>query len=140
VSLQPRHPQKKRRPEKEFDHRNDKMEFDYTSTARPQKYDSSEPMSIKDITSQATKFDYNQLIPLRSWLRTAESMHKQVGSSQIALRTSLLHWRAETDRTVLRSRRSISRKATNNRHTSCSCAGQSRFPVPNRPIPPQCQC
>jgi len=56
------------------------MEFDYNSTVNSQKYRSAEPLSIKDITAQATKFDYNPLIPLRFWVRTADLMHKQVGA------------------------------------------------------------
>ncbi|KAI5856342.1 hypothetical protein BZA05DRAFT_471441, partial [Tricharina praecox] len=41
------------------------MEFDSTSTTRPQKRESAESRSLKDITEQGTKFDYNPLIQLR---------------------------------------------------------------------------
>lgn len=36
------------------------------------------PMSIKEIADKAVDFDYNPLIPLRYWLRTADTLLKEV--------------------------------------------------------------
>lgn len=58
------------------------MEFDYTSN-NPSSHSSSSsssvpPLSIKEIAAKATRFDYNPLIPLRYWLRTADTLLKEV--------------------------------------------------------------
>ncbi|KAF8250350.1 hypothetical protein K440DRAFT_597928, partial [Wilcoxina mikolae CBS 423.85] len=57
------------------------MEFDYTSS-NPNSHSSSTsntapPLSIKEIAEKATRFDYNPLIPLRYWLRTADTLLKE---------------------------------------------------------------
>ncbi len=36
------------------------------------------PMSVPEITSRAEDFDYNALVPLRYWLRTADTLLKEV--------------------------------------------------------------
>jgi STAM-binding protein len=36
------------------------------------------PLSVKEIAVKAVNFEYNALIPLRFWLRTAETVHKEV--------------------------------------------------------------
>ncbi|KAL1602814.1 hypothetical protein SLS60_006235 [Paraconiothyrium brasiliense] len=35
------------------------------------------PLSVQELTDQASKYEYNAYIPLRNWLRTASMMHKQ---------------------------------------------------------------
>lgn len=35
------------------------------------------PMSVKEIAEKAIDFDYNPLVPLRYWLRTAETLLKE---------------------------------------------------------------
>lgn len=35
------------------------------------------PMSVKEIAEKAIDFDYNPLIPLRYWLRTADTLLKE---------------------------------------------------------------
>lgn len=41
------------------------------------------PMSVKEISDEANKFIYNINIPLKHWLRAADSLLKQV--SQLAV-------------------------------------------------------
>lgn len=36
-------------------------------------------LSVREIADKATSFDYNNLIPLRYWLRTADTLLKEVG-------------------------------------------------------------
>lgn len=36
------------------------------------------PMSVQDIAAKAVDFEYNPMIPLRYWLRTADTMLKEV--------------------------------------------------------------
>lgn len=40
----------------------------------------SRPMNVEQIVKEAQNFDYNPLIPLRYWLRTAGSLLKEVCS------------------------------------------------------------
>lgn len=46
----------------------------------------SRPMSVEQIVKEAQNFDYNPLIPLRYWLRTAGSLLKEVcmGASDLS--------------------------------------------------------
>ena len=39
---------------------------------------SSKPMSVEQIVQSAQSYDYNPLIPLRYWLRTANTLLKEV--------------------------------------------------------------
>ena len=49
------------------------MEYDYAHTvAHPP------PLSIKEIADIAVRFDYNPHVPLRRWLRTADTVLKEV--------------------------------------------------------------
>ena len=57
------------------------MDFDYTSTRSGPSavtYPNYVPMSIAEIAAAATHFDYNPLIPLKYWLRTAENLRREV--------------------------------------------------------------
>lgn len=38
---------------------------------------SAPPLSVKEIAAKAIDFDYNPLVPLRYWLRTAETLLKE---------------------------------------------------------------
>lgn len=38
----------------------------------------SEPLSVEEIVQQAGNFDYNQMVPLRYWLRSADTIQKEV--------------------------------------------------------------
>ena len=38
------------------------------------------PLSVADITRQAEDFEYNPHVPLRYWLRTSETLLKEVGA------------------------------------------------------------
>lgn len=42
--------------------------------------DSPPPLSVKEIADKALSFEYNHLIPLRYWLRTADTILKQVST------------------------------------------------------------
>ncbi|KAL1638269.1 hypothetical protein SLS56_000077 [Neofusicoccum ribis] len=37
----------------------------------------SEPLSVEEIVQQAGNFDYNQMVPLRYWLRSADTIQKE---------------------------------------------------------------
>ncbi|KAL1620407.1 hypothetical protein SLS54_006194 [Diplodia seriata] len=37
----------------------------------------SEPLSVEDIVQQAGKFEYDQMVPLRYWLRSADTIQKE---------------------------------------------------------------
>ena len=41
---------------------------------------SSRPLSVQQIVEKAQSFDYNPLIPLKYWLRTANTLLKEVMS------------------------------------------------------------
>lgn len=43
-------------------------------------YIDSPPLSVQEIARKAEDFDYNPLVPLRHWLRTAETLLKEVRS------------------------------------------------------------
>ena len=36
------------------------------------------PLSVPEITKDASSFDYDDAIPLKYWLRTADAINKQV--------------------------------------------------------------
>ena len=36
------------------------------------------PLSVPEITRDASSFEYDDAIPLKYWLRTADAIHKQV--------------------------------------------------------------
>ncbi len=36
------------------------------------------PLSVQELTEQASRYEYNVWIPLRNWLRTASTMQKEV--------------------------------------------------------------
>ncbi len=38
----------------------------------------SKPMNVEQIVKKAQDFDYNPLIPLKYWLRTADTLLKEV--------------------------------------------------------------
>jgi STAM-binding protein len=38
----------------------------------------SHPMSVKEISQKATDFQFNPFIPLKYWLRTADSLLREV--------------------------------------------------------------
>lgn len=40
---------------------------------------SNAPLSVQELTDLALKYEYNPYIPLKSWLRTANSMQREVG-------------------------------------------------------------
>lgn len=40
----------------------------------------SRPLSVEQIVEKAQSFDYNPLIPLKYWLRTANTLLKEVTS------------------------------------------------------------
>lgn len=42
--------------------------------------ESPPPLSVKEIADKAMSFEYNHLIPLRYWLRTADNILKEVRS------------------------------------------------------------
>ena len=47
----------------------------------PERPQGEKPMSIPEITKRAEEFEYNPFVPLRSWLRTADTLLKEVGST-----------------------------------------------------------
>lgn len=57
-----------------------------TRTGTDGKAHLSRPMSVEQIVKEAQNFDYNPLIPLRYWLRTAGSLLKEVrtGANQLS--------------------------------------------------------
>jgi len=66
------------------------------------------PMSVEEIVKQANNFEYNVHIPLRYWLRSADTIQKEVRmvQSQLSLTTAL---------TDLLRRKYTNGKATTNR-------------------------
>lgn len=64
------------------------MEFDYTETSPTSRRPASRPpLSVKEIAALATRFDFNPLIPLRYYLRTADTLLKEVRVSYRQLPT-----------------------------------------------------
>ncbi|KAA8901395.1 hypothetical protein FN846DRAFT_122023 [Sphaerosporella brunnea] len=56
------------------------MEFDYASVDQSPasaRRSSAPPLSVKEIADNATHFDYNPLISLKYWLRTADTLRKE---------------------------------------------------------------
>lgn len=45
------------------------------------------PPTVKQLAAQAVEFDYNHLIPLRYWLRTADTLLKEVRAPQLPANT-----------------------------------------------------
>ena len=46
----------------------------------PRRSSAEKPMSITEITKRAEEFEYNPFVPLRYWLRTADTLLKEVTS------------------------------------------------------------
>ena len=44
----------------------------------PRRTSAEKPMSIAEITKRAEEFEYNLFVPLRYWLRTADTLVKEV--------------------------------------------------------------
>ena len=51
----------------------------------------SEPMSVKEIVEKANAFEFNPFIALKYWLRTAETLLKEVRIAHIVLIISCTH-------------------------------------------------
>lgn len=65
----------------------------------------SRPLSVEQIVNKAQNFDYNPLIPLKYWLRTAGTLLKEVRSVTCLVSTVLIIFR----------QKSTSMKATTNK-------------------------
>jgi STAM-binding protein len=49
---------------------------------------STQPMPVEQITKEAQTYDYNPLIPLKYWLRSAGTLVKEVGFTPLKLNSS----------------------------------------------------
>jgi hypothetical protein len=106
------------------------MEFDYTATTASTPQVSAPPLSIKEIADKATQIDFNILIPLKYWLRTAENLRKEVKSSPAPHSLPYpqdLHSLAGSLQICNRPI-STSQKGTINMHTCYLYDGWSEFP------------
>jgi hypothetical protein len=48
----------------------------------------SKPMSVKEISAKAVEFEFNQSIPLKYWLRTADTLLREVSFGRKAISKS----------------------------------------------------
>jgi hypothetical protein len=83
------------------------------------------PMSVKEIVSKAQAFEFNPHIALKYWLRTADSLLREVDSLVHSNRTWLTGY---VRREYMSKRRIISR------HIFCSCDMQLLLPKIYRDI------
>lgn len=46
--------------------------------------DTDRPLSVKEISDQALDFTFNPLLPIKSWLRTAQMLYREVRGCPVA--------------------------------------------------------